>query len=300
MNFISLPTSNSVRMALRKTRQTTKELSANAHRSHSARPDSSSESEASDLTLADIQRSIQRSSANVCSKLDSLSNEVASIKQKMSNLEDSVSMNSDKLVELEQRKIPEVEKKMADEITKLQDKLTLMEIYGRRTNLLFYGVDETQNEHVDDVLRDTFIYLGLDNDTAANIALVNAHRLPRRDSAAPSQASGEPSRDRVPRAIIAKFVYMRDRNKILAAFEERQRQRRPRASNAATPDPDPRRITVRTDLPPALKAKRSALAKAAYNLRKEKHVSTKIQVVGSNVHLYWKEKGTTNWNLFHD
>ena len=52
------------------------------------------------------------------------------------------------------------------------------------------------------------------------------HRLPRRDNAS-SQASGGPIREPVPRAIIAKFVYMRDRDKVLAAFEATGIQRRP-------------------------------------------------------------------------
>lgn len=286
-------------MASRKTRLTAKEQSAPAHPARPTRPETDSDTDPGpELTLADIQRSIQLSSSNVCTKLDSLSSEVALINTKLTDLEASVTMNSDKLIEIEQKEIPDLKNKMAEEISKLNDKITLMEIYGRRSNLLFYGVEETQNENIDDTLRQTFTYLGISAEDADNVALVNAHRLPRRDTAgASSQASGGPSRE-VPRAIIAKFVYMKDRNNILAAFEDRQRK--PRTSNAAASDQNNRRITVRTDLPPALKAKRSALAKSAYNLRKEKHVSTKISVVGTNVLLQWKEKGTQAWNLFKD
>ena len=144
-----------------------------------------------------------------------------------------------------------------------------MEIYGRRTNLLFYGVKESVNEHAESTLRETFAYLGIDANEAANIALVNVHRLPRRDNAEPSQASGGPPRDPTPRAIIAKFVYMRDQNRILDAFDERQRHRQPRASTAA-PGQEERTITVRTDLPPALKAQRSTLAKNSLRPQKTK------------------------------
>ena len=284
-------------MAARTTRQTSKERGV-----ASQRQPEGSDSEARELTLADIQQDIRRSSSDVCAKIDSLSAEVASINNKISQLEDSVSMNSDKLIDLEQTKIPELENKMADEISKLQEKLTAMEIYCRRMNLLFYGVQETQNENVEVSLRNTFSLLGIPADEAANFALVNVHRLPRRQAATPGQASGNlPRPDPTPRAIIAKFVYMRDRNKVLAAFEEqqRQRQRQPHSSEAA-PDHQPRRITVRTDLPPALKAKRSALAKTAYELRKEKNLSTKISVVGTKVLLHWKERGAATWNLFRD
>lgn len=248
-----------------------------------------------ELTLSDIHQSITGSSGILNAKLDSLTREFSAITTKLTDLENSVTMNYDKLAEIEQKKLPDIERKMADEISKLQDKLTLMEIYGRRTNLLFYGVIEPQNEVVVHTLRDTFIYLGIHADNAANIAIVNAHRLPRRDNIPPNQASGPPA----PRAIIAKFVYMEDRNQILAAFDER---RRPRDSGAAGPEPDrqARRITVRTDLPPALKARRSILANTAYTLRKEKNVSPKISGSGTKVLLHWKEKGTANWNLHRD
>ena len=49
------------------------------------------------LTLADIQQSIMLSSSTVCAKLDALSQEITAINTKLSNLEDSVSMNSDTL-----------------------------------------------------------------------------------------------------------------------------------------------------------------------------------------------------------
>ena len=64
--------------------------------------------------------------------------------------------------------------------------------------------------------------------------------------------------------------------------------------------PHPLRITVRTDLPPALKAARGKLANEAYKLRKEKGLSTKIVVREANVVLLWKEKGSTSWNKFVD
>ena len=189
---------------------------------------------------------------------------------------------------------------MAEEISRLQESLTLMEIYCRRMNLLFYGIKETPDENVENLLRDTFVYLGLSHDEAATIALVNAHRLPRRN--APTQPNEGSPQAPAPRAIIAKFVYMKDRNKVFAAFDERQRQRQPRSANAsaATDPQETRRITVRTDLPPALKATRSSLAKIAYNMRKERNVSTKISVAGTRVLLYWKERGTAVWNQYKD
>ena len=192
-----------------------------------------------------------------------------------------------------------MEKKLKEKISTLADKLTSMEIHCQRLNLLFYGVTESQNENVEKKLRDTFTFLGIDAEDAARIPLVNMHRLPRRGDA-PTQASGGgPPPDPVPRAIIAKFVYMRDRDRVLSAFDDRQRHRQARGPNTA-PDVGTRRITVRSDLPPALKARRSALAKVAYDLRKHQNASTKIYLAGTKILLKWRGKGTTNWNFHQD
>ena len=150
--------------------------------------DISSSSGTSELSLADIQKSIasiqKTISTTVCQKLDALAHDVASINTKLTDLENSVSMNSDKLIDIEQTMIPAVEKKMADEISELREKLTAMEIHSRRSNLLFYGIAERQNENVESILRDTFSHLGIDTNDATNIALVNVHRLPRLDNPA--------------------------------------------------------------------------------------------------------------------
>ena len=54
-----------------------------------------------ELTLADIQQSITSSSATVCAKLDALTLEVANIKTKLSDRKGSVTMNSNKLIDIE-------------------------------------------------------------------------------------------------------------------------------------------------------------------------------------------------------
>lgn len=291
-------------MATRVTRATSKERSATTQPAqptgsvdNQPHPEGDS-AQPTELTLADIQQSITSSSTKVCGKLDALTLDVATIKTKLADLEGSVTMNTNKLMDIENDKLPKMEKKLKEKISTLEDKLTSMEIHSRRLNLLFYGVAESQNENVEKKLRDTFIFLGIDTEDAARIPIVNVHRLPRRGDT--GQASGgDPQTAPTPRAIIAKFVYMRDRDRILTAFDDRYRQRQPRGSNAV-PDLSTRRITVRSDLPPALKAKRSSLAKIAYDLRKQKNASTKIYLAGTKILLKWREKGTANWNFYQD
>ena len=55
---------------------------------------------------------------------------------------------------------------------------------------------------------------------------------------------------------------------------------------------------MRTDLPPALKARRGILVTVlAFKLRKERGVSIKVVLQGVKVVLKWKEKGSTCLNV---
>ena len=250
--------------------------------------------ESPELTLVDLHNNISDLSNKICGKLDNLSEEVRSMSKKIEDLEGTVEFNSEKISKMEMHDLPGLEKRTKDLISQLDDKMTLMEIYSRKNNLLFYGLKESQDEDVFDVLRKAFITLGLDERRAAGISLINAHRLPRRspngESSGPSQSKGSP-----PAPIIAKFVTIPDRDAVLNAFEQQQRLRG-RAS-ATQPGPPLHRISVRTDLPPALKARRGILATEAFKLRRERGVSTKIVVQGVKVVLKWKEKGSTRWNV---
>ena len=231
-------------------------------------------------TLADLQKALKESSSKVCAKLDDIHADIASMKTKLSDLQATVEDNSARVLDLETKKLPKMEKKLLKEIDLLKEKLTISEIYQRKSNLLFYGLEKKQNENVENVLREAFVILGLSEEEAQSIALVNAHRLPsKRDKT-----------NNAPEPIIAKFVYMPQRNRLLAAYE-----RRPQRPGIDHSNP---RISVRTDLPPALKAERAILATRAYKFRKENNLSTKILVVGSRVILYTKRKNATEWQPY--
>ena len=101
----------------RATRATCKDRVAPALHAQTTRADaskthpSSDNAEAAELTLADIQNSIKLSSNTVCAKIDALTEEVAGINIKLSDLESSVQMNSDKLTDIEHNKLPAINKK---------------------------------------------------------------------------------------------------------------------------------------------------------------------------------------------
>ena len=245
-------------------------------------------------TLAELQQNLADFSGTICQKLDKISEDVSTINGKIKDLETSVEFNSSKIIEIEQKEMPELKERVQSEISKLDDKITLLEIYNRKPNLLFYGINETQDENIFDTLKNVFVNLGVDEEKAGRIMLSTAHRLPRRNPPPTDQASSGTA----PTPIIAKFANLTDRDFILSRFDQKQRQR-PSAGGDSSGSSQAR-ITVRTDLPPKLKARRAVLAKVAYRLRKEKGLSTKIDVKGVNVFLQWKEKGKSTWNMYKE
>lgn len=246
----------------------------------------------SPLTLAVFQSGISDLSTTLGGKMDKISDEVNKLSNKLSDLENAVEYNSGKIADLEKTELPNIKEKLTKEIKRLEDQLTINEIYQRKANLLFYGIQkEGENENVADVLHQTFDKLGLSKDRAARIKFANAHRLPRR-AAGPNTDGNQ----KYPTPIIAKFVMMEDRNLVLQAYEHGQRQLRRGAGAPGEATVQPARISVRTDLPPKLKARRGVLANLAYKLRREKGVSTRIMVIGANVELHTKEKGGAGAN----
>ena len=178
-------------------------------------------------TLADLQKSLKESSSKVCAKLDDIHADIASMKKNLSDLQATVDDNSARVLDLETNKLPNMEIRLKKEIDLLKEKLTISEIYQRKSNLLFYGLEKKQNENVESVLREAFVALGLSEEEAQSIALVNAHRLPsKRDKT-----------NNAPEPIIAKFVYMPQRNRLLSTFE-----RKPQRPGSDRPNP---RISVR-------------------------------------------------------
>ena len=241
-------------------------------------------------SIADLYDKLSEFSTMISAKLDNLSTEVSSINRRIDDIEVSVANNSASILEIEKEKFPILKADLTEQIKQLENKITRMEIYNRKSNLLFYGLEEERREDIGAVLRKAFTTLGLSDQEASSISIVNAHRLPRRNADAAD--------NRGPSPVIAKFSFMKQRERILTAYDELQRKR-PRAT-AGQSDTPPRMFSVRTDLPPALKIQRGILAQQAYKMRREKGLSTRIITQDVNVILQWKVKGTAKWNNYEN
>ena len=125
----------------------------------------------------------------VNSKLDFVIGEFDKIKQDMTvtkrqivGLEQSVTFTSDKVLFMEKKELPKLHELILKEKEDLEEKLTLLEIYNRKQNLLVYGVQQPSSgkEDILTVTRDIlqhFLHIG--KKEAEAVPIINAHRLPR-------------------------------------------------------------------------------------------------------------------------
>ena len=118
------------------------------------------------------------------------------------NIEHNVKIARDMKQECEQKQ-SETEKKLMERIKSLEDKLKLLEKHDRKYNLLFYGIQETENERVVENLRTFFKNdLKIDRNSVEYMRFTNGHRIP-------SKGPG-------PKPIILRFTSHDDLNLVLS------------------------------------------------------------------------------------
>ena len=145
------------------TRQTSSKQAADAP---SAAADELLSPKAATPSNADLRKDIADFSNKILTKLENIDTEIKSMNRRLTDVESTVEHNSAKIIEVEKDIIPSVRASLQNEIANLKEKLLLSEIYNRKPNLLFYGVEEHRDENVYKTLLEVFILLGVDEDTA--------------------------------------------------------------------------------------------------------------------------------------
>ncbi len=141
------------------------------------------------------------------STLNSVMDRVSKNEEDIENLQRSVEITDEKYKKLEILKYENLQQRVDNLEKKTSDELMRREIRDRKQNRLFYGVQQEQGECVYQVVKDFLVSdFGVPNDEINGIAIVNAHRLPRRkmETEAEVQQKGEPKPD----PIIVKFGCM--------------------------------------------------------------------------------------------
>jgi hypothetical protein len=195
------------------------------------------------------------------------------LSKKVKDLEDTVKWQDQEMENLKKKNLQEV-KGLEKKYEKLVGELMNLELHQRKKNLIFYGVEEQQQENSEDVLKK---FLKADMKLNAmqvdGMAFSTVHRLP------PSTSQGRRDQtSKAPRGLIASFVYMEERDLVLR--------------NSGTLK-GTRKLVVQ-DLPIAMKVERAQKAAKAKELRKNGG-KYRVRVVGTRVMLQEHSERDNIW-----
>lgn len=155
--------------------------------------------------MGDMKQEIMSKLTENQQEIKEIKDEIKSLKSTVTDVEKCTSFNSDKIDEIEQKRIPEIKSQFENNIQHLEEKILLMELHDRKNNLLIYGVEDNNipNEDTEQVMISSFQrnFAVKDEHIERGIVLVACHRLPRSKFAKPDS----------PRAVIARFAYASDR-----------------------------------------------------------------------------------------
>ena len=167
------------------------------------------------------------------------------------------------LIEIKEDTLPKLKEEFQRKINDLEQARLAAELYSKKSNLLFFNIPPQtagRNEDSEQTLRGILLQTNITD--SATIQFVNVHRLPTK---------ANPS---VPKPIIAKFVKMPDRDKVLNAVN----------SSNITAAQDKNIIAV-PHLPAPMQMERQRLVAVRNKLIAEGNTA-KIRITGTLVQLY--------------
>ena len=249
--------------------------------------------ETSNVTNAELKDLLLSMDRRLNARMDAIEaqlkgtvNRVTENENKIKDLVKSVEHNDKFINQILKEQIPDTNAKIFQAKNEMRKNQILAEIHDRKLNLLFYGVKQTKDEDIYDVVREFLITdFMFRREHADSVIIVNAHRLPRRkrNFQGREQQEGEERPD----PIIVRFGCMSDRDCVLEASQIRGyiKERKP--------------VMCYTDLPAEMKRTRGELAAQARILRNEGN-STRIRVNGVKVYLEYraKEAKGSPWKLY--
>ena len=197
--------------------------------------------------------------------------DIGTINETLAEQEKAIEFNNDRIIESDEKRKKEIKKleKSVDEKIKLLDrKLLLLEKHDRKYNLLIYGIQEEADEKLYDKMRRFFVKdLGIEDERAQRIHFVNGHTCRY-----PTKSTG-------PNPIILRFSCWDDRELVLSQAKNLLNTRK----------------RILTDLPVPMKLERDRLAKAAFKIRKENGLQTRIRDKGLDLYLEVRKDKKDNW-----
>lgn len=192
-------------------------------------------------------------------------NDVTALKSKVQGIEENISFQNERL-EKKHEEYEDLIEKHKSELREMNEKFLMQEKHDRRYNLLFYGFLEKENEDLKTTMKDFFKKLEISEEKIKAMTFANYHRLPA---------------EKGPKPIIVKFVTMEDRELVMSkAFHPVLREEKKR---------------ILSDLPVVMKRERGRLAKAAFKIRSEEKLKTRIVDKGLQVYLEVRKDTNQKW-----
>lgn len=213
-------------------------------------------------------------------EIQEMREEFRALKHTVTDVEKATDVHAERLDDIETNKLPDLKSHVEQKVKDLEEKLVLLEIHDRKQNLLFYNVEENENEDLEDKMKNVWQdSYGLTDDQIERVILTNCHRLPQPRHSKPVNGKLPP------RPVIVRFAYASDRAHLGNIKNMKKGSK----------------IRVRDDLPPAMKQERGRLASIAYRLRTEQQKQTRIRVIKTRVILEYKSRDSpphTNWTVY--
>lgn len=210
-------------------------------------------------------------------ELASLKNEVIKAESKVGEVSDKVE-GMERSLEFQAQTIEQSEIKLTEKLEKassdldtkikaMNQKLKLLEKQDRKYNLLFYGVAEERSENLFEKIRQLCKEdLEIHAETVDNMYFAHGHRIPS-------------ERNEGPKPIIIRFCSYQDRELVLSRAYKLAGSRR----------------RILSDLPVDMKKERGRLAKAAYDIRQNEKLQTRIRDKGLEVFLEVRKSRDDLW-----
>ena len=92
--------------------------------------------------------------------------EIGAISRKLDDLEMKVEFNAGQMKNIEEKELPKLKSNIESGLSQLEEKLFSMEIYNRKSNLLFHGIPKSKGEDVFAVLRSALVSINVTYDVS--------------------------------------------------------------------------------------------------------------------------------------
>ena len=215
---------------------------------------------------------IESGNSQINKTLSGIKQEIVEISKRVDDVESMAAIHEGEVKDL-RSEVDTLKIKLSEQAKDFEKNLLWKEMHDRKTNLLFYGIQEVPNENSERVVRTLLSNeLHFSDSSVENIYFKAVHRLPRKPF------PGDPTPN-APAPIIASFLSISDRDMVLNASRFLKGKR----------------MSIRTDLPAKLKKQRAILYRKSREIFQSEKVQTRVRQTGIDHVLETRANTSSPW-----